>query len=369
MIPEDWDLETKRTTVNSAEGKRVNKTLTYFEDDIDKVLTHLQFQYSFVSATMIKNVYLGFPPHYLGAKTKKAKAQRVEQYTSLLEAYDHFIAGFEVEVKAKLKSDGTLRHWRSNRHKVAIYIKSRFNKSDIELTEIKPTFATDFFTFLTTRVEEPLSKVTANGEIKRLKQILKICSEAEIISKNPIASYKCGGESQVVIPLEMAEVLAIFNKKISIKRLEEVQDAYIFQCFTGFAYQDAYGLGPENIIVYGNNGERWLTKHRGKTNIYEMVPMLPVVETIIQKYKDHPYCKANNCLLPINSNYRYNCYLKELADICGVRRALNTHLARHTFADIMLNNGVPLEDVSKMLGHKNIRTTQRYCRVNKQENK
>lgn len=97
-----------------------------------------------------------------------------------------------------------------------------------------------------------------------------------------------------------------------------------------------------------------------------MVPLLPVTEEIIERYKHHPYCKVKGCLLPINSNARYNGYLKELAVICGIDRELNTHLARHTFADMMLNNGVPLEDVARMLGHKNIRTTQRYTTVRKQ---
>jgi hypothetical protein len=91
--------------------------------------------------------------------------------------------------------------------------------------------------------------------------------------------------------------------------------------------------------------------------------MLPFIEQIIERYNDHPKCILRNALLPINSNTRYNGYLKEIAAICGINRYLNTHLARHTFADIMLNLGMPLEDVSKMLGYKSIRTTQRYCRV------
>jgi site-specific recombinase XerD len=96
-----------------------------------------------------------------------------------------------------------------------------------------------------------------------------------------------------------------------------------------------------------------------------MVPILPVVQEIIEKYEGHPCRKINGKLLPVNSNAHYNGYLKELSLICNVARELNTHLARHTFADIMLNSGVPLEDVSKMPGHKNIRTTQRYARVRK----
>lgn len=134
----------------------------------------------------------------------------------------------------------------------------------------------------------------------------------------------------------------------------------------GIHYQDVYALRPSHITKVGSKGERWLQKDRGKTKVLEMVPLLPVAEEIIARYAYHPYCRIKNCLLPINSNARYNNYLKELAVICDIDRELNTHLARHTFADMMLNNGVPIEDVARMLGHKNIRTTQRYTRVGKE---
>ncbi|WP_316801599.1 site-specific integrase [Pedobacter frigidisoli] len=148
--------------------------------------------------------------------------------------------------------------------------------------------------------------------------------------------------------------------------MDKVRDAFVFQCFTGFAYQDIYALTPQHIKKHGVERERWLVKERGKTKVTEMVPVLPIVDEIIDKYKDDPYCRFKNSLLPVNSSAKYNTYLKELADICGIGRELNTHLARHTFADIMLNVlEFPLEDVSKMLGHKSIRTTQRYARVKK----
>jgi site-specific recombinase XerD len=181
-----------------------------------------------------------------------------------------------------------------------------------------------------------------------------------------LEGFVCSGGNKEVMPLELFEVEAIHKKEIDIDRIGEVRDAFIFQCFTGFAYQDMYNLSPENIVKVGRSGEKWLIKDRGKTEVTEMVPILPVVQELIDKYKNHPYCKVNNRLIPVNSNFRYNVYLKELAVICGIKRPLNTHLARHTFADMMLNNGVPLEDVGKMLGHRNIRTTQRYARVRKQ---
>ncbi len=148
--------------------------------------------------------------------------------------------------------------------------------------------------------------------------------------------------------------------------MAKVRDAFIFQCFTGFAYQDIYNLSNDHIKYVGSENEPWLVKERGKTKVTEMVPVLPIIAELIEKYKGHPYCKVYNRLIPVNSNFRYNSYLKELSDICNIGKPLNSHLARHTFADMMLNVlHFPLEDVSKMLGHKNIRTTQRYARIKK----
>lgn len=147
--------------------------------------------------------------------------------------------------------------------------------------------------------------------------------------------------------------------------IEEVRDAFIFQCFTGFAFQDVYVLTTENIVRIGIKGERWLVRNRGKTGVSEMVPILPIIETLLEKYKNHT-CREKGLLIPVNSNAKYNAYLKELAVVCNLNRDLNTHLARHTFADLMLNVfGFSLEEVSKMLGHKTVRTTQRYAKVRK----
>jgi integrase len=132
---------------------------------------------------------------------------------------------------------------------------------------------------------------------------------------------------------------------------------------TGYAYKDALMLSPDNITKFFD-GEDWIVKNREKTWCRENVPLLPIAKEIIAKYKNHPYCVANNVLLPIKSNQRFNGYLKEVADICGINKNLTTHTARHTFATtVTLANGVPLETVSAMLGHKSIRTTQIYAKI------
>ena len=148
-----------------------------------------------------------------------------------------------------------------------------------------------------------------------------------------------------------------------ITRLDEVRDCFVFMCYTGFAFQDAADLTPADIKLM-IDGERWLVKPRTKTNVKQSVPILPVVEGLIEKYRNHSYCLAYNRILPFNSNQKMNAYLKEVGTICKIPFPLTTHLARHTFAtSVTLANGVPLETVKELLGHRNIRTTHIYAKV------
>ena len=138
---------------------------------------------------------------------------------------------------------------------------------------------------------------------------------------------------------------------------------FLFSCFTGLAYIDVYNLTNSNIII-GIDGEKWISTKRQKTEIPSRIPILPVSQMIIDKYENHPQCKNNGKLLPILSNQKMNAYLKEIAGVCEIEKELTFHIARHTFATtVTLTNGVPIESVSKMLGHKNLKTTQHYAKI------
>jgi site-specific recombinase XerD len=184
---------------------------------------------------------------------------------------------------------------------------------------------------------------------------------------NTITHFKCTYDAPEREYLEMDEIMQLYQKDIQLTRLEEIRDVYVFCCFTGFAYETCYNLQPDNISK-GVDGKLWISKDRQKTGIMETVPLMPIPLAIIKKYERHPYCVENNRLLPVNSNYRYNAYLKELADICGIKKHLTTHTARHTFATtVTLENDVPLETVGKMLGHKDLRSTQIYAKITKRK--
>jgi len=163
--------------------------------------------------------------------------------------------------------------------------------------------------------------------------------------------------------LSQDEIETMFNKEFATERLNQVKDIFLFSCFTGLAYADVKKLKRTNIAL-GVDGERWIFINRTKTDTRSNIPLLPISSAILDKYRNHPQAVNQERLLPILSNQKMNSYLKEIADLCGIHKELTFHIARHTFATtVTLTNGVPIESVSKMLGHKNLHTTQHYAKI------
>lgn len=357
----NWDIELKKV-VRSQNAKKINAELNRISSVLEVNFTVLKTKYEFISPSMLKNSYRNVPIESKG----KIKSHNPNNVPSLLELVDFHIEDFERLVEKALRSKETLKQWKATKKKIAEFLKEKLKIDDIDLSAIEYSFAQKFYNYLILERSPLLKNAAAMKQIKNLKQVLNIAEANQWLVKNPIEKFKCESEDPEIIPLEIFEVEKIWRKKLTIERLIRVRDAFIFQCFTGFAYQDIYNLSKKHIVYVGSDKEKWLVKERGKTKVTEMVPILPIVEELIEKYENYPYCKIFNRLIPVNSNFRYNSYLKELSDLCGIGKPLNSHLARHTFADIMLNVlQFPLEDVSKMLGHKNIRTTQRYARIKK----
>jgi site-specific recombinase XerD len=149
--------------------------------------------------------------------------------------------------------------------------------------------------------------------------------------------------------------------------LQIVKDVFLFSCYTGLAYIDTMNLSTENLVK-GIDGNDWLITSRQKTDTDVRIPLLPQAEELINKYKNHPKSINHGTLFPTISNQKTNAYLKEIADLCNINKAITFHIARHTFATtITLSNGVPIESVSKMLGHTTIRSTQVYAKVVEQK--
>lgn len=270
------------------------------------------------------------------------------------------------EMESKL-AKGTMKNYYTTQKYIALFLKQKYKRTDIALTDLNYKFILDFENFLMTRQpKDHQKKLHNNGTMKHLERLCKMTNMAlmlEWMDKDPFARHKLHFEKVERFFLSKEELSWIEEKKITIERLEAVRDLFLFSCYTGLAYIDTMNLSKENILK-GIDGEDWLMTSRQKTDTDVRIPLLPKALKLIQKYKGHPKAEHQGGLFPIISNQKMNAYLKEIADICGIQKPITFHIARHTFATtVTLSNGVPIESVSKMLGHTSIRTTQLYAKV------
>lgn len=245
------------------------------------------------------------------------------------------------------------------RNRLQDYIASQLGVKDISLEEVTPKFLSNFDNYL--RVEYNMANNHAMKIRQKLRTIYKVAIDNGWVSKNPFSTVKIHFEPVERDVLTKSELAALIQTDMIFDRLEKMRDIFVFACFTGLAHCDVAGLTKENIIT-DEAGQVWLKTHRQKTSEAVDIPLLEIPQLIIKKYQGMK--ELNGKLLPTLTNSCSNLYLKEVAVRCGINKTLTFHMARHTFATtVTLSNGVPIESVAKMLGHRNIRTTQIYAKV------
>lgn len=245
------------------------------------------------------------------------------------------------------------------RNRLQDYIASQLGVKDISLEEVTPKFLSNFDNYL--RVEYNMANNHAMKIRQKLRTIYKVAIDNGWVSKNPFSTVKIHFDPVERDVLTKSELTALIQTDMIFDRLEKMRDVFVFACFTGLAHCDVAGLTKENIIT-DEAGQVWLKTHRQKTSEMVDIPLLEIPQLIIKKYQGMK--ELNGKLLPTLTNSCSNLYLKEVAVRCGINKTLTFHMARHTFATtVTLSNGVPIESVAKMLGHRNIRTTQIYAKV------
>ena len=256
----------------------------------------------------------------------------------------------------------TLKGYNTSEKHLTGYLQNEFGKTDIEISQLNHAFITGFEFYL--KAECKISGVSAAKYIKHLKKIVNHCLANGWLKQNPFINYKSSAKAKERTYLTQQELDAITNnKKLSVERLQQVRDVFVFCCYTGLSYADVKKLKRSEIGI-GMDGEQWIFTSRQKTDTSSRIPLLPVALEILNRYREHPQCENKGLLLPVLSNQKMNAYLKEIADLSDVVKHLTFHLARHTFATtVTLSNNVPIETVSKMLGHTNIKTTQHYAKI------
>lgn len=255
----------------------------------------------------------------------------------------------------------TVRRYESCRRYLAELIRQRYGKEDLPLAEVNGELVRAFAFYLKT--EKGCQQNTVIRYMKCLKKITNLARANDWMAKDPFLGIRFHEKEVVREFLTMDELQTIYRKEFPLERLTLVRDVFIFAAFTGLAFIDVQQLAPEHI-VRDNNGNIWIRKPRQKTKNMCNIPLLDIPQEILRKYADHPTCRKKGVLLPVPCNQKMNSYLKEIADICMIRKNLTTHCARHSYVtSVCLANGVSLENVAKMLGHSNIKMTQHYARV------
>ena len=255
----------------------------------------------------------------------------------------------------------TVRRYESCRRYLAELIRQRYGKEDLPLAEVNGELVRAFAFYLKT--EKGCQQNTVIRYMKCLKKITNLARANDWMAKDPFLGIRFHEKEVIREFLTMDELQTIYRKEFPLERLTLVRDVFIFAAFTGLAFIDVQQLAPEHI-VRDNNGNLWIRKPRQKTKNICNIPLLDIPQEILRKYADHPTCRKKGVLLPVPCNQKMNSYLKEIADICIIRKNLTTHCARHSYAtSVCLANGVSLENVAKMLGHSNIKMTQHYARI------
>jgi site-specific recombinase XerD len=255
----------------------------------------------------------------------------------------------------------TLKRYKTALEHAREFILWKYKTADMEITRLDYGFITDYEFYL-----RSVRKCAHNSTMKYLanfKKIVLLCVKRGWLPKDPFYGFKLAVKEVVREVLSAEELDRIASREFAVERLRVARDIFLFSCYTGLAYVDVHRLRRSNIQI-GMDGQQWIISSRQKTDTPFRLPLLAVPLLIMERYRDHPLCVNQDRLLPVWSNQKLNEYLKEIADVCGITKKLTYHMARHTFATtITLNNGVPIETVSKMLGHKTIRITQHYAKT------
>lgn len=336
-----WDPKSGRGKGQTKEALQLNRYLDSIKGQMIMHYHSLSEANEVVTASMVRDAFLG---------------TNIKSNT-LLAVFEEFndrqekLIGIDLAQSTFNKYDLTYRRLKE-------FLKVKMRKNDILLCQVDRNFVMDFEAYL--KIEYSLDTNSSEKLMRIFKRITTMCFKNGQMPKDPFCDHKLKKVKKDRGYLTKSELESIIDYKPDNKRLEKVQDIFLFCCFTGYDYSTTAALTDKNIVT-DDDGSIWIETHRIKTGTLSKVKLLDIPLSILKKYE---LKRDGDFLLPVMSNAKYNLYLKEIASICGIEKNVTSHLARHTFATtVTYANGVSIESISKMLGHTKISTTQIYARI------
>ena len=343
VAPELWDQKRNVATGRAKKELELNKYLENIRTRFNEIHNMLLRENKLVNPKVLRDHYLGTveKPKMLCDVFREVNKQRKEEF----ERGDICAA--------------TLGRWERCVTYLEEFMELTQNTKDIPIKEVSRGFIQDFEHFL--RMTKQTANNTTVRYLRYLKNVMQYAMAHKWVSEDPFVGKRFKRTVAEREFLTEPELQAMMNVDLhEFPRLETVRDTFVFCCFTGLAFADISTLKREHVVT-DDKGEMWIRKAREKTDEMSVIPMLEIPRRLMDKYRTHPRVVEKDAVIPVISNQRMNSYLDEIASKAEIKKHLTTHIARHTFATMSLNNHVPIETVSKMLGHKDIATTQIYA--------
>ncbi len=344
--PDYWCSKTGRVTFRAPGAQKINDNLTQVHSDLIECRKVLKGDGIFITAQLIKSRYLGVD----------------KPLSTLME-----LIKYHKDRELKKLEKGTAKNYGATEKYLYQFIKTKYKTTDVNLGQIDYAFVLSFENYL--RNCKPLMKSQPLGNngimkhLERFKKMTTIACKLDCIKKDPFAFFNAKFKPYDRQYLTIEELILIEELDLTDIGLRRVRDCFVFACYTGLSYVDVKWLRPEQVVV-GIDGDEWIFTKREKSKTSVKVPLLNRAKEVLEKYSDTGYGKNKELLLPVYSNQKCNAYLKKIVAKCKIDKNISFHAARHTFATtVTLANGVPLETVSKLLGHRRLSTTQIYARV------
>lgn len=339
--PDLWDTQSGRATGRTTEAKETNLFLDNIRVGVNTHYREIFDKDNYVTAEKVKNAYLG-----LGMK-----------HETILKVFAQHNEDFEKQV-GKMKSKSTYQKYCTVYRHLQDFIRYRYKVSDIALKELTPAFIIDFELYL--RTAQECTHNTVWVYMMPLRRMITIAQNNGWLNRDPFVEYSISPEDSDRGYLTKEEIKKLMNAPVIKKKHELVRDLFIFCCFTGLSFRDLKNLTTDNLQT-SFDGHEWIITKRQKTKVQSNIRLLDVALRIIEKYKG---IAKDDRVFPVPSyaNLRDNITL--IVQACGIKKHVTWHMSRHTYAtEICLTNGMPIETLSKTLGHTNISTTQIYAKI------
>lgn len=341
-----WDSSKQRVKGTGAKAKDLNLFLDQEYSRLVQIYQEIRYQGKVISP-------------------ENVKARYFKEDQNLLTLEDIFLYHNE-NMFSKLKHN-TSRLYQTSQNYIRLFIQKEYNRKDYYLGDLDYSFILKFENYLRSvkprNYRKKLHHNAVMKHIQRLRKMVTLAFHLEWIDRDPFVKFRSHLIQKEREFLTSDDLLKIENVKLEEFRLQKVRDIFIFSCYTGISYGDVMLLTKQNIVK-GIDGKEWIVTKREKNGNQVKLPLLDKAAGILKTYEFDRNCNINNSLLPVISNQKMNSYLKEIAQKCKIKTNITFHLARHTFATtVALSNGVPIETVSKILGHRKLSTTQIYAKV------